>query len=504
MTAYPLDRHFTQASSATYFELQPSALVSVNESFASDTGQFTRFTENTPATFTISGTATLANPNASDRNDIIVEGADVGMPQVCVMIDVVSHSNNGGTPNTYDNIGVGIAKDANNFVFASYDRINANIRVQTKVAGVTNFDANVGSTNLVAPYKLALSIVANSAVVWVDTTNTGASWAKLTSFSLTTRIDLKSVSLTGWKGAFTAATHNNSTWVFDNFKIGRFGAVGLRDMTFVTSDDGTPFVSARSVSFTGSGVDPTGTGYMGVFTLNLDTYAIAQTAVVMTSRSSKIQNDLSGHIVIQANGNRRLMTSSWGNGFSSTLSVLTASTATNILSGANVVAVTALSLPAHSGSPGGEYDPFLVLIGSTYYLAYTVTTDTAFTGNPFFTALATSADLTTWGAVGADSGNTGFEGTKIFRSVEGYFITSGGHTTARVYSLAMAFLGLLDLTTVGGTDTFPHAMAMVDGSLVKILTFDNTKYSGGAFTWGKTQIYTATDLNSALLMAAAD
>lgn len=503
MTAYPLDRHFTLAHSATYFDLQPAALVTVNEAFASDVGQFTKYTEGVAGTFTVSGTATLANPNASDRNDIIVEGADIGMPQVCVMIDVVSHSNNGGTPSTYDNIGVGIAKDASNFIFASYDRVNQNIRVQTKVAGVTNFDGNVGSTNLVAPYKLALSIVANSAVVWVDTTNTGASWAKLTSFSLTSRIDLKSVSLTGWKGAFTAATHNNSTWVFDNFKIGRFGAVGLRDMTFVTTDDGTPYVSARSVSFTGSGVDPTGTGYMGVFTLNLDTYAIAQTAVVMTSRSSKIQNDLSGHIIRQANGNRRLLTSSWGNGFSSTLSVLTASTATDILAGANVVAVTALSLPAHSGAPGGEYDPFLVLIGSTYYLAYTVTTDTSFTGNPFFAALATSPDLTTWTAVGADSGNTGFEGTKIFRSVEGYYVMTGGHTTARVYSLAMAFLGLLDFTTVGGTDTFPHPMALIDGSLVKLLTFDNTKYSGGAFTWGAPQVYTAPDLNTALFAAAA-
>ncbi len=476
------------------FEILPTNLISVTEPFNADTGQWTKLTPNTPATFSIvSGQGVFANPNASARSDFYLEGADVAIPQVCVMIDVISQANNGGTPTGFDDVQVGICKDTSNFIWARYDHVAGAVKVRTGVAG-TIVNHNLVNITVTFPFKLALTIVANRATIWV---NTGNGWTAPTNYDFTTDINFKSVSMTGWKGAFAVETNNNSTWTVDNFYVGRFGTVGIRDQSIVTLEDGTPYTSGTDGYFTATCLDPNGVGYMGVFKYNLTSRMITQTGVIMTTRSSNTQNDLSGNIIkFNSNADCRLMISSWGNGFGGTLQMLMGTaTSTDLCVGTHTVAVSALTLPGHVGG-GGEYDGFAVKIGSTWYLAYTITTDTSFAGNTFYSAVASSTDLSTWSQVGSpDSGNQGFEGTKIHKTHNGYFVYSGGHTSVRCYDLTtFTFQGLLAITTTGGTDTFPHPMIFPNGNKQVFLSFDNVKFNGVTFTWGNLRVYEANRL----------
>lgn len=477
----PADLVFSETDNITYFDVQPSALISVNEPFNSDTGQFTRYTENTQGTFTVSGgQATIVHP-AGGHNDIIVEGADIGMPQVMVQIQMVSRS---GSPSGFDNIGVGIAKDANNFIWAGYDAVNHEVRIQTKIAGVNNFNAPVTVT-YTAPFTLGLSIVANSATVWVDT---GLGWTVATSYTLTPRINMKTANLTGWKGAFTMATPGNSTWVFDNFKVGRFGGVGLRDFTTVCIEDGSPVITANVVQLVTTAVDPQGTGYMGVFSLNLVSKVITQDSVIMIDRGSAIQNDLAGHIIKYGNGDRRLFVSTWGNGFGGVLQVRHKLETAELLSGSHVVSgTTALSLAVNPVG-GGNYDPFVAKSGSTWLVGYAVTDDTTFAGSPFYASLDTSPDLVTFTNVGNDSANKPYEGTRLLKAAGAYWVLAGGATTSRIYNSSMTFIANVNAAFHGGSDTQPHPLIFPFGSKQMLVTFDNSKYAGGAFTWGHVRI----------------
>lgn len=477
------------------FELLPSNLISVTEPFNADTGQFTKLSPSTPATFSIvSNQGKFANPNNAIRQDFYLEGADVAIPQVCSQITFVSQTNDGGTPTSFDGVSVGICKDTSNFLWAHYDRIAAAVNVRMAVAGTITNNSQVSVTTFTFPFKLALSIVANRATVWV---NQGSSWQALTNYDFSAKINFKTASMTGWKGAFAVETNNNSDWVVDDFFVGRFGTVGIRDQSLVTLEDGTPYTSGTDGYFTATCLDPNGVGYMGVFKYNLTSRLITQTGVIMSSRSSNVQNDLSGNIIkFNSNADSRLIISSWGNGFGGTLQVLMGTaTATDLCIGTHTVTVSAFTLPGHVGG-GGEYDAFAVKIGSTWYLAYTITTDTSFAGNTFYSAVASSTDLSTWSQVGSpDSGNQGFEGTKIHKTHNGYFVYSGGHTSARCYDLlTFTFQGLLNIVTTGGTDTFPHPMIFPNGNKQVFLSFDNVKFNGVTFTWGNLRIYEANRL----------
>ncbi len=473
------------------FDIQPSNLILVNEPFTADTGQWTKITPNTGATFSIvSGQGKFANPNNAARSDFFLEGADVGMPQCCQMITAVSQTNDGGTPNSFDDVQVGICKDTNNFIWGRYDNFAKILKVRTGVAG-TVVNHNPVSFTATFPFKLALTIVGNNASIW---TNTDGRWVMQTSYNFTSDIDFRTTSMTGWRPAFAVETGNFSDWVVDDFKSGPFGTTHIRDQSIVTLEDGTPYTSGGLLYFTATCGDTTGSDYTGVFSYNLTTRVVSQVAVLLLTPSSNPRCDLVTSLIKDSPsaGSFRVFGATWSNGFGNTLSVLHGTTATNLLSGAHAVSVSALTLPGHVGG-GGEYDPFAVKISGTWYLAYTITTNTSFTGNPFYTAVASSSNLSTWAQVGSpDSGNQGFEGTKIHKTRNGYFVYSAGHTSVRCYALlTAAFQGTLDLTTTGGSDTFPHATAFPDGNKQKIISFDNVKYAGSSFTWGNLRVYEA-------------
>ena len=112
-------------------------------------------------------------------------------------------------------------------------------------------------------------------------------------------------------------------------------------------------------------------------------------------------------------------------------------------------------------------------------------------GDPFYASAAVSDDLITWTEIGSDSSNTGFRGTKLFKTNNTYWVLAGGATTVRVYAANMAYQGVLDCTTEGGTGVFPSPMAFPYTTYQVILTFDNSNFGSAPNTWGNLLAYTS-------------
>lgn len=490
----PTALEFNGVTLLDYFDPQPAGLNGVFEAFTADTGQFTRYTEGTQGTFNLTGgEGQIVHDSGSGthRNDIITVSGGAAFDeftQPCLFV-CINVTGNAVQSAGYDNVGVGIVKDAGNFLFAGIDRAGGTARIQVKIGGSNTFKASVPES-WTAPFRLGLSLVGNSACVWKKI-GSGA-WTYLTGAWLTEH-DFQTVgNLTGWKPGFTLASQDNATWTFDDLAWGSFGGVGMRDQTIVTYQDGSTYTGdAGHVYFSATLADPRGVGYAGVFRLNMTTLAYEQTAALFVERGGRLFNDLVPHI-IRNGSNSRITIATWGNGFGNALEVLTKDEiGVNLLAGVhNIGGMTALTLPGHA-SGYGEYDAMLAHDGTRWLLAYTITQNTSFAGNPFYAALAYSVDLATWYQIGSpDTGHMGYEGTKLVRVGGNYFVTAGGPAgagdNARVYDVAtFTHQGTLDAGFYGGVDTQPHAAMFYYGDYCYLLSFDNTRYGGAVFTWGQ-------------------
>ena len=489
----PLGYGFTQTQNITYLELLPPNLQTLNETFPADSG-FTKYTEGTPGTTAVASSKyTITHVTGTARNDIVVKNTvSFSMPLVWVECSI-SVTNTGATG--YDNGGVGIVKDANNFLFASMDRLANTVRLQIKIGGTNTFIGTIAQT-WGTTFKLGLSLVANSACVWIDV---GAGWVYKLGADVTSYYDFRTTgNLTGWNPGFTLANGGgNSTWDFSALKAGSFGGVGMRDQTLVTDDTGRAYFPATdTIQFSATIPDPRGTAYCGVFTMDLLTNTLTQTAAIMVSRSGKTYNDLSAHIIRYSGGNRRMLISTWGNGFSGSIQTLhELFTSGDVLVGANVVTMTAITLPGQTGALPGAYDAMMAWDGSKWVITYTLTDDTSFAGNPFYPAVATSTAMSSFTLVDKDSTHTGYEGTKLINDNGEIYVMAGGPagsgTKARVYDSSLHYMGDLNITLSGGADTQPHPMMFQHAGKRKIISFDNTRYGGVGFTWGHVRIYEA-------------
>lgn len=481
---------FSKISSTTYFDLLPAALVKSNETFASDTGQFTKYTEGTAGTTSIASNAMTITHSGTQSDIVVLNTTNFTIPQIFVQC-TVNVTTLGAT--SYDNGGVGIAKDSNNFLFASLDRLNSIVRVQIKIGGTNTFLSSTTKTWGYS-FKLGLSLVGNSVCVYADT---GSGWTYLVGAALT-QYDFKTVgNLTGWHPAFTLANGGGtSVWKFSALSTGNFGGVGIRDQTLVTDKYAKPYtVNSPYYYFTATLVDPCGAGYAGLMRINMDDLTYSQVGVIMNNRSSKYQNDLAPHVLIDGS-TVRVTIGTWGDGFGGDIRVMYATTTTAILNGEHVLSSPSfLSLPL-STSGVGSYDSMLGwdIVNSRWILAYVITNNTSFTGNPFYVAAAYSTDLSTWTLIGVDSVN-GDEGAKIINVNNDLFIACGGvagnGNTSRVFDKSMGYLGVLNAVFEGGTLTQPHPCMIPYGGYQYIVTFDNTKYGSNDFTWGKLLIYRA-------------
>jgi len=491
----PVQMDFAKVIDSDYFNPLPASLIDHTETYTTDTGQVTHYTLNTAGSYGISGgkfQVTYPN-NATDKTDIgAINTASLPMPVLWVEAEVSIT----GTATGYSNGGVGIVKDAGNFVMAVAQQTQSAVRIEARFAGgSTSFLANVSKT-IPANFKIALAMVVDSFTIYMDT---GSGWQYVTGTGISTATyDFRTVgNLTGWNpGTFSASKGGAVAWAFDNLKLGRHGGVGMRDQTIVTNEDGSPYrPTADTVLFTATLPDARGQAYAGVFSLDLTDYSYEQVGAIMVERGGKVYNDLVPHIIYYPSGDRRILIVTWGNGFGGAIDVLhKLETSQELLSGTRIVSgMTQLSLP-QSGSSPGTYDPMMVYdsANSRWLIAYSMTHRTDFSGSPFYAAAAYSTDLITWASIGTDT-SSGYEGTKILKVGSGYWIMAGGPagagTSSRVFDSSMVYQGTLDALFEGGVDTQPHPMIFPYGSKQVMISFDNTKHGSGNFTWGNFLVY---------------
>lgn len=477
---------FARASLQTDFN--PLGITHLDESFTSDEEQLVVTSETTQGAVTFTG-GTLTLDHTGVQNTIVRAGDDIELPICWVELDVISRTSFGSG---YNNVGVGIAKDANNFIYASFDQ-SANVRrVQVKIAGSNAFYGS-GSYTFPSSCRIALSLVLNSATVWV---NTGTGWNALTSFQIATSVvNMATLDLTGWKPSFTMAASASSTWVFDNLKAGLFGGTGIRDITLITNDNGTPVDFAGNYRFTATSSGPSGlnSSFNSVWEYNPTNYSITMTGALMTSRDGLRCLDLNAHVVKNSDGSYRVITASWGNGFGGILQCFHKNDVGDITSGLHLITgMDQLSLPLIPGTgAGGAYDPYLIKEGTNWLLAYAVVSDTSFSGENFYIAAATSPDMVTFTGVGADSSRAQVEGPKIVKHNGKTYIYGGGRGRQPVYDATMAYVGqpTFSPSLYNGIDTQPHVMIVPHDNDYHCLTWNQTRFGSATFTWGDFLVY---------------
>lgn len=467
-----------------YFDVQPPGLVEVNETFTTNVGQFTQFTAGTAGTFSFTGGKGQIVHGVSDTSTFEAIGAEVQLPQFFASLDIVSMTGSGSR------LSVGLVKDATHFILARYSTLDGNFIVRIS-DGTNNVNSGV-SISYTAPFKIGFSVVGNSCVCWVDQ---GNGWERATGVDCEATFDLKSIVKAGggYKAAMAMTSNGSATTQFDNLVFGRFGGIAIRDETFVTYEDGTAYTSGNLCYFTGSASDtqeqtPHGGTYCATFSLDLTTYAITQLGAIMVNRSSKIQNDHAGHLIKYLNGDSRLLISSWGDSLTAAPLILQKLEASvDLLNGTHVV--SSMATITISLANNGYYDPCMVKIGSTYYMAYT---KSPYLGTDFHPCIDTSTNLTSWTNLLEDSANTPFEGTKIFKADGRFWMLAGGNAVSRIYNLLTgAFVANLDANMVS-VNTYPHPAVVPLGKTQNLITFDDTRYvPAKLFTWGHVQIHQA-------------
>jgi hypothetical protein len=484
----PPELVFRQTTNQAGFDLQPSALVWVDDPFNdANLGRFTHLSSSTPGTLTITGgQASIAQPGGFNGDDYVYEGTPINMPQACVSLDVISHS--GTVAAGWDRVSLCLVKDTTHTVLGHYDRIGHFLRLQV-VNGSSSEFSEVGIT-LTPPFSLMLTMVSNSTVLWYKPD--GGTWTAGPSASIVAYIDLRATDLTLWYGGWGQFSNagGSSTWTVDNLKIGRFGHLGFRDPTVITLEDGTPVITNDMVTLTATCTDSRAAAYMGVFTLDLVTRVLTQTGMIMVDRGSKRMNDNAGHIILADGGGYHFLITTWGDagGAPALIQVLYKNeTVLALLSGANLVSgMTHLPLAGIPPS-GGAYDPYMVKVGSTWYLAYTAGPTTPST---FYPVLNSSTNLTDWTLVGSDVAAFPYEGTRILKTAGDYWIAAGSLTDSRFYDLTMVYQGKQTFLSLGSGNP-PHPMFVPDSKYVYCVTFDNVTNGWASMTLGNLRVFRA-------------
>ena len=365
----PLELTFTKQQDLAYFSPMPSNLIDMTELFASSGPRFSQYniTSGTSTAGSVSiGSNKCVIDHVGEQNNIVkVNTTTLTVPQAFSEVQI-NVTNAGGTG--VEAGGVGLAKDADNFVYAYLDRLGTvgTMSVYVRVAGVDTFIASTLVTGPVPPsFKLGMGMVRNSITCWIDV---GSGWVYVTGADVQTQYDFSTVgNLTNWNPSFFHTTGGGtSTWEFSTFKFGRHGGVGVRDQTIVTKENCDPYMVAKNkVLITANLVDARGVQFAGVFEVNLDTYAYTLRNVIFVQRDGKLFNDGDAHIVYYKDNKHRLTIATHGNGLAGPLQIMhKLETVVNLTSvGTKIVSgLTAFNLPNIPPTTGGAFSPIQVSI----------------------------------------------------------------------------------------------------------------------------------------------
>lgn len=500
----PTEAIFTEVYQKIWFdstaetENNLQSLLWVDDDFTDNsTDRFTQITANNLGSLLITGgEATITCANGSSQSLFLTEGEPMNIPQLFTQVTATATT---GSTSTY--IYLGVILDGSNYISINWDLLGATIRFQIKVAGVSNYSSNISTSGWPSlPIKLGLSVVGNWFNIWSFYND---EWHLEQSVDVSAYIDFKAVDLTQRYPFFGLAGPGSGTITasFDDYKVGRFGGVGLRDLCVVTNEDGSAYTGlgthTRYILATMAG--PYGSitsASQGVFTFNTQTKELIQTSVIVVERDGKIQNDAAAHAIRHSDGSTRICMSTWGDLGTNQPMIrheLVPSTTDPfdgyyIMSSSDELALTELPVG------GSNYDPFLIRKTDGYwYMAYTASGSTTYS---FYPVLDRSTDLVTWENVGSDPSSLAYEGSRIvkFNNVE--YALYGGRDYMKMYLLEdFSYVGLVNVLspgTVGNYGTQPHAMIWPEQSTYWLLTFDPYTWPDGAgevFSWGRIRLF---------------
>lgn len=488
-TTWSFDNLEAYPNRIDWAEFRPAGLDIFTDDFSADTSQLT-VAGTSPATATISGgTLTLADTDSGTTFAQFNAAPDLEMPQAWISLTVPSFTG------TVGRVGVGLYKDSTHYVFGRYNRVTSTVDVIARNGGGEVVVISVAYTAAPSSYGLAISIVRNNVSVYIDL---GEGGIRITGAAIGATLNLIAAIFagSGYKPAIYTNSTGAQTYVIDNFSMGRFGGVGIRDMIMVTDEGGIPIKVDDEWLFCATVNDGLGQGNTALFTIDLVTRYLTCLGVIMINRDSGIWNDLGCQLLRTSSGWRILM-ATWGNGFGGSLEILYKhETSLNLSSGSNVVSgMSTLQLPGYG--VGGRYQCTALVAFGKIWFCYDETTTTSFGGNTFNIHVAT-AEIDQWEgpytSIFEDDAHRDYEGAHIylFNDNEIQYAT-GGPDHSRCYDIDGNFLNNLDAdgAFVGGADTFPHPVIFPNGNERVLMTFDNLRFLGGTFSWGNLRLLTS-------------
>lgn len=472
-------------------EVLPERLLVFSDGFENDS-DFYSFSG--AATQSISGGQySITMSGAQSRRAILPDAPEA--PFVAVVMRVAAIGNGSG----YNVFHCGLWKDSNNSLEAAWDATNNEVRIERQLGGTTDFLGTLTSTPAPSvPFDFAFVLTCNFAQVWVDT---GTGWRYVTGADLST-IDMRDPSiLSTYTPSFGASSGGStSAWRIEQFRWGYYGQIGWRDFNVVTHKDGTPYLREGFMYFTATATAVAGDGHLGIYRMNVTTGQAEKTGVLFVRRGTPlIYNDLPAHLVWDTDALAwRVFISTWGNGFSGVLEVQHQLIKHELLHAVTVLDNTTVLALTGDVSSNGVYDVSAIYFGGSWKVAYTITPDTSFPSDPMYAAMDSSADLVTFSSVFADSGNDGYEGTKLQVIGGDLYVLAGSKTDTRVYDATGTHIGGLDFTHPSPSgDAPPHPMVFPLPRNGKtewwMMTFDDTRYGSNAFTWGTMLLYKAAE-----------
>ncbi|MCW2736741.1 hypothetical protein [Nocardioides sp.] len=279
---------------------------------------------------------------------------------------------------------------------------------------------------------------------------------------------------------------------------GGFGQLGLRDVRFVTEEDGRPLRDGEAVWLTATSAGPGffDTAHTSVWRLDPTSLDLTHSADLYFRRPDRpgVFGDHATHLV--RSGDRWLVaTSTWGDFETPTtragrrtptgLRVTLAEADTDLLRGTHVLDTRDLPLPTEGFSSIATWDPHLVRRDGEWLVGF-VSARRYFDFHPALAGGPTLGDLR---LLGAATGRTATEGTTIVE-VDGrtVVLASDGRDSQRaqrarfpVFDLEMGDVGLLDAPYP--TNLPWPSLAEVDGGWL-MATFNGTPAGGKLLGYG--------------------
>lgn len=382
---------------------------------------------------------------------------------------------------------VGVASSINDFLVVEYDVVAGEIRLVERVGGGSFTTlASDSSFSQTGPLRIALevnkaqvSLTVNDREILIDDhTHSTADILDMT--------PCIGQSVDGTNGVY---------FDFNSLRLSGPVAHGARDQNLVKFEDGSPVIVDGKYFVTMTLASPQTNSSWGVFSYDPYNNTFEQTACYAFDNHAR----LPGELIYDRNaGLWRIFVSGFGHpdGVAEGITMFT-SDAYVLRGNHNFAGGTDLSLPLDTAGVAA-YDPSILWDGSQWWMGYVITDNTNFSPESFYPALATSADLSSWTLVDADTTQSACEGTKICYVSGEIKLFAATRTNVRQYSDDMTLDGTITgLTTTSSPVSPPHFLPIpVLGQGVTewyAIMFNGTTYNSGEdFTWGTLEHYKAT------------